>query len=80
MDFDNGSEWLNWHLIRYLKERAEPVQVTRSRPYPDFRYREGFSIIFARLTFKIPSKIYGFAARNLKKRCSEDSPPCAIPR
>ena len=33
MDFDNGSEWLNWHLIRYLKERSKPVQVTRSRPY-----------------------------------------------
>jgi hypothetical protein len=33
MDFDNGSEWLNWHLIRYLKERSHPVQVTRSRPY-----------------------------------------------
>lgn len=33
LDFDNGGEWLNWHLIRYLQERAQPVQVTRSRPY-----------------------------------------------
>jgi hypothetical protein len=33
MDFDNGSEWLNWHLIRYLQERSQPVRVTRSRPY-----------------------------------------------
>lgn len=33
MDFDNGSEWLNWHLIRYLQERGQPVRVTRSRPY-----------------------------------------------
>lgn len=33
MDFDNGNEWLNWHLIRYLQERSEPVRVTRSRPY-----------------------------------------------
>lgn len=33
MDFDNGTEWLNWHLIRYLQERPTPVRVTRSRPY-----------------------------------------------
>jgi len=33
LDFDNGGEWLNWHLIRYLQERSEPVRVTRSRPY-----------------------------------------------
>jgi len=33
LDFDNGSEWLNWHLIRYLQGRARPVRVTRSRPY-----------------------------------------------
>jgi hypothetical protein len=33
MDFDNGGEWLNWHLIRYLQERSSPVRVTRSRPY-----------------------------------------------
>jgi hypothetical protein len=33
MDFDNGGEWLNWHLIRFLQERDTPVQVTRSRPY-----------------------------------------------
>lgn len=32
-DFDNGSEWLNWTLIRYLQVRAKPVRVTRSRPY-----------------------------------------------
>jgi len=33
LDFDNGGEWLNWHFIRYLQERAQPVRVTRSRPY-----------------------------------------------
>ncbi|WP_237712379.1 hypothetical protein [Pedosphaera parvula] len=33
MDFDNGSEWLNWHLVRYLQERVVPVKLTRSRPY-----------------------------------------------
>jgi hypothetical protein len=33
LDFDNGGEWLNWHLIRYLQERSQPVRVTRSRPY-----------------------------------------------
>jgi hypothetical protein len=33
LDFDNGTEWLNWHLIRYLQERSQPVRVTRSRPY-----------------------------------------------
>ena len=33
MDFDNGSEWLNWHLVHYLQERVAPVKLTRSRPY-----------------------------------------------
>lgn len=33
LDFDNGSEWLNWHLIEYLQKRSKPVRVTRSRPY-----------------------------------------------
>ena len=33
MDVDNGSEWLNWHLVRYLQERSAPVTLTRSRPY-----------------------------------------------
>ena len=32
-DCDNGSEWLNWHLLRYFQERTAPVRVTRSRPY-----------------------------------------------
>ena len=32
-DFDNGSEWLNWSLIRHLQQRARPVRLTRSRPY-----------------------------------------------
>lgn len=32
-DFDNGSEWLNWSLIRYLQVRERPVRLTRSRPY-----------------------------------------------
>lgn len=33
-DCDNGSEFLNWHLIRYFTEgREQKVQFTRSRPY-----------------------------------------------
>jgi hypothetical protein len=32
-DFDNGGEWLNWALIRYLQVRPKPIRVTRSRPY-----------------------------------------------
>lgn len=32
-DCDNGSEFLNHHLIRYLQKREKPVQFTRSRPY-----------------------------------------------
>jgi hypothetical protein len=33
-DCDNGSEFLNWYLVRYFTEgRGQPVQVTRSRPY-----------------------------------------------
>lgn len=32
-DSDNGSEFLNWHLLRHFANRKEPVQFTRSRPY-----------------------------------------------
>lgn len=32
-DCDNGSEFLNHHLWRYLTDRPRPVQFTRSRPY-----------------------------------------------
>lgn len=32
-DCDNGSEFLNWHLLRYLQERKQRVHFTRSRPY-----------------------------------------------
>jgi hypothetical protein len=32
-DFDNGGEWLNWALIRYLQAPARPIRLTRSRPY-----------------------------------------------
>lgn len=34
-DCDNGSEFLNWHLMRYFSpdERKHSVQFTRSRPY-----------------------------------------------
>lgn len=32
-DCDNGSEFLNWHLMRHFTERKKPVQFTRSRPY-----------------------------------------------
>ena len=32
-DTDNGFEFLNWHLLRYVQERSKAVGVTRSRPY-----------------------------------------------
>ena len=32
-DSDNGSEFLNYHLLRHFTERKRPVQFTRSRPY-----------------------------------------------
>jgi hypothetical protein len=32
-DCDNGSEFLNWHLVRHFQERPRRVGFTRSRPY-----------------------------------------------
>ncbi len=32
-DCDNGSEFLNWHLLRYWQNQESPIQSTRSRPY-----------------------------------------------
>ena len=32
-DCDNGSEFLNWHLVRHLTERKQPVIFTRARAY-----------------------------------------------
>jgi hypothetical protein len=32
-DCDNGSEFLNWHLLRYFESHKQPIQFTRSRPY-----------------------------------------------
>ncbi len=32
-DCDNGSEFLNYHLVRYFTDRKNPVCFTRSRPY-----------------------------------------------
>jgi len=32
-DCDNGSEFLNWHLISYFTDRQRKVYCTRSRPY-----------------------------------------------
>ena len=32
-DCDNGSEFLNWHLMKYLTGRSTPVEYTRSRAY-----------------------------------------------
>ena len=32
-DCDNGSEFLNWHLLRHLQNSKQPIQFTRSRPY-----------------------------------------------
>jgi hypothetical protein len=32
-DSDNGSEFLNHHLLKYFQQRHDPIQFTRSRPY-----------------------------------------------
>lgn len=32
-DCDNGSEFLNWHLLRYFQTHDKPIRFTRSRPY-----------------------------------------------
>lgn len=32
-DADNGSEFINHHLLRHFSNRIKPVQFTRSRPY-----------------------------------------------
>lgn len=32
-DSDNGNEFINWHLYRYLRRRKNPVSYTRSRAY-----------------------------------------------
>jgi hypothetical protein len=32
-DCDNGSEFLNWHLVKHYLHRKKPVQFTRARPY-----------------------------------------------
>jgi len=32
-DCDNGSEFLNWHLIKFFTNRKRPVQFSRSRAY-----------------------------------------------
>lgn len=32
-DCDNGSEFLNYHLLRYFQKRKQVVHLTRSRPY-----------------------------------------------
>lgn len=32
-DCDNGSEFLNWHLLRHFQDPAQPIKFTRSRPY-----------------------------------------------
>ena len=31
-DTDNGSEFLNWHFLRYFQDRPKAVGFTRSRP------------------------------------------------
>jgi hypothetical protein len=33
IDSDNGGEFINHHVVAWLKERAQPVLFTRSRPY-----------------------------------------------
>ena len=32
-DSDNGSEFINYHLKRYLTKRKNPIDYTRSRPF-----------------------------------------------
>lgn len=32
-DSDNGSEFINYHILSYFSKRKRPVQFTRSRPY-----------------------------------------------
>lgn len=32
-DSDNGSEFLNYKILKYMQKREHPVQFTRSRPY-----------------------------------------------
>jgi hypothetical protein len=32
-DTDNGSEFLNWHLLRHFQDQPKAVGFTRSRPY-----------------------------------------------
>jgi len=32
-DCDNGTEFLNYHLLRHFQNRKRPVSFTRSRPY-----------------------------------------------
>lgn len=33
LDSDNGGEFLNYHVLRWLQQRPKPVFMTRSRPY-----------------------------------------------
>ena len=33
LDSDNGGEFLNYHVLRWLQQRQRPVFMTRSRPY-----------------------------------------------
>lgn len=33
LDSDNGGEFLNYHVLRWLQQRKRPVFMTRSRPY-----------------------------------------------
>jgi len=33
LDSDNGGEFLNYHVLRWLQKRSRPVFMTRSRPY-----------------------------------------------
>ncbi len=32
-DSDNGTEFLNWHLVKYFRDSKQPIKFTRSRPY-----------------------------------------------
>jgi len=33
LDSDNGGEFLNYHVLKWLQKRPQPVFMTRSRPY-----------------------------------------------
>lgn len=50
---DNGPEFLNDHLVRYFRDRAQPIDLSRSRPYHknDNRFVEAKNFTLVRAYF-----------------------------